>query len=342
LCADIKAEGKDETGQLLAALLAMRENLARIVGEVRDHALSVSASSSEIVDGTSNLSGRTEKQAASLEETAAAMEELTSTVTQNAGNAMRANKLAESASLVAVRGGAVVSQVVNTMESINVSANKIVDIVALIDGITFQTNILALNAAVEAARAGELGRGFAVVASEVRNLAQRSAGAANEIKTLIGDSVKKIRSGTELVAQAGTTMDEIVASVTRVTDIISEIAKASHQQTSSIGQVSQTIIQMDSMTQENAAMVGEVTAAAMSLDEKASSLFEAVSIFRLEKKDGVNVNNQQQQELAIQTRKHQKKLVPTPPISILANVKWLEKSGHTRTKNPALAFIQEK
>jgi methyl-accepting chemotaxis protein len=341
LCADINADGKDETAQLLMALLAMRDNLALIVAEVRDHAQGVSASSSEIADGTNDLSSRTEEQAASLEETAATMEELTSAVKQNADNATQANRLAESASQVAVRGGVVVSQVVDTMDSINASAKKIVDIVALIDGITFQTNILALNAAVEAARAGELGRGFAVVASEVRNLAQRSAGAAKEIKTLIGDSVEKIKGGTELVAQAGATMNEIVASVTLVTDIMSEIAAASHQQRSGIGQVSQTIIQMDVMTQKNAAMVEEATAAAMSLNEQASSLFQAVSVFKLDHTDEIEVNTQQQSELTTQMRRNGIKLVDVTHSSVPASAKWSEKSFIARRIKPALGLRED-
>jgi methyl-accepting chemotaxis protein len=227
------------------------------------------------------LSERTEQQATSLENTASSMSELTSTVKQNADNAKQANQLAMTASGVAIKGGEVVSQVVDTMSSINDSAKKIVDIIAVIDGIAFQTNILALNAAVEAARAGEQGRGFAVVASEVRNLAQRSAAAAKEIKTLIGDSVEKVDAGSKLVAQAGTTMDEIVISVKRVTDIMAEIMAASQEQSSGIEQVNFAIDQMDQVTQQNAALVEEAAAAAASMRDEAGQLAETVAVFKL-------------------------------------------------------------
>jgi methyl-accepting chemotaxis protein len=281
LTSRIDAETTDETGMLLAALKEMNDSLVKIVGEVRTGTDTIATASSQIASGNQDLSSRTEEQASSLEQTAASMEELTSTVKQNADNARQANQLAVSASEVAVRGGGVVSQVVDTMGSINASSRKIVDIIGVIDGIAFQTNILALNAAVEAARAGEQGRGFAVVASEVRNLAQRSAGAAKEIKTLIDDSVGKVEEGSRQVAEAGRTMDEIVDSVKRVTDIMGEITAASQEQTSGIEQVNQAITQMDQVTQQNAALVEEAAAAAGSLQDQATSLVRAVSVFRL-------------------------------------------------------------
>jgi methyl-accepting chemotaxis protein len=281
LTTQVSIQSRDETGQLMLALKDMNESLVRIVGEVRTGTDAITNASSEIASGNMNLSARTEEQAGSLEMTASSMEELTSTVKHNADNATQANKLAATASEVAVKGGAVVSQVVDTMGSINESARKIVDIIGVIDGIAFQTNILALNAAVEAARAGEQGRGFAVVASEVRNLAQRSAAAAKEIKALIGDSVEKVDIGSKLVDQAGTTMDEVVSSVRRVTDIIGEIAAASREQTSGIEQINQAIVQMDNVTQQNAALVEEAAAAASSMQEQASNLSHVVSVFKL-------------------------------------------------------------
>jgi methyl-accepting chemotaxis protein len=276
---DTSAAAKDS---LLAEMAEMRDSLVGIVSQVRVGTETIGTASREIAAGNLDLSSRTEMQASSLEKTASAMEELTSTVKQNADNAREANQLAASASDVARKGGAVVSQVVDTMSSINESANKIVDIIGVIDGIAFQTNILALNAAVEAARAGEQGRGFAVVASEVRNLAQRSANAAKEIKGLIGDSVEKVERGSKLVGQAGVTMDEVVASVRRVTDIMGEIASASQEQSAGIEQVNQSIIEMDSMTQQNAALVEEAAAAAQSLQDQAGELARVVSIFKLE------------------------------------------------------------
>jgi len=272
----------DDTGQLLRALQQMNVNLVAIVGDVRNNVDSINVASSEIAAGNMDLSSRTEQQASSLEETAASMEELTSTVKQNADNARQANQLAVSASSVAVKGGSVVSQVVDTMSAINTSSKKIVDIIGVIDGIAFQTNILALNAAVEAARAGEQGRGFAVVAAEVRNLAQRSAAAAKEIKTLISDSVDKVEEGSKQVAEAGKTMDEIVGSVKRVTDIMAEITAASQEQTAGIEQINQAITQMDQVTQQNAALVEEAAAAASSLQEQASGLSQVVSVFKLD------------------------------------------------------------
>src|SRR5665647_960658 len=278
----VSTSSKDEIGQLLQALSTMQENLVKIVSDVRTGTDTIATASSQIAAGNLDLSSRTEEQASSLEETAASMEELTSTVKQNADNARQANQLAVSASSVAVKGGSVVSQVVDTMGSINASSRKIVDIIGVIDGIAFQTNILALNAAVEAARAGEQGRGFAVVAAEVRNLAQRSAAAAKEIKTLIGDSVDKVEEGSKQVAEAGKTMDEIVDSVKRVTDIMAEITAASQEQTSGIEQINQAITQMDQVTQQNAALVEEAAAAAGSLQEQASNLSEVVSVFKLD------------------------------------------------------------
>nr|MDP2190612.1 methyl-accepting chemotaxis protein [Rhodoferax sp.] len=266
---------------ILAAMAGMQQSLRRVVGEVRIGTDTIATASSQIAAGNQDLSSRTEEQASSLEETAASMEELTSTVKQNADNARQANQLAVTASSVALKGGSVVSQVVGTMGAINASSRKIVDIISVIEGIAFQTNILALNAAVEAARAGEQGRGFAVVAAEVRNLAQRSAAAAKEIKTLIGDSVDKVEEGSKQVAEAGKTMDEIVDSVKRVTDIMAEITAASQEQTSGIEQINQAITQMDQVTQQNAALVEEAAAAASSLQEQAGSLSQVVSVFKL-------------------------------------------------------------
>ncbi|WP_229455433.1 methyl-accepting chemotaxis protein [Massilia sp. KIM] len=271
-----------DRGSLLVEMKEMRNSLVGIVEQVRRGTETIGTASREIAAGNIDLSSRTELQASSLEKTASAMEELTSTVKQNADNAREANALAATASDVARKGGDVVSQVVGTMGEINSSAAKISDIIGVIDGIAFQTNILALNAAVEAARAGEQGRGFAVVASEVRNLAQRSAAAAKEIKTLIGDSVEKVERGSKLVGQAGVTMDEVVASVKRVTDIMSEIANASAEQSAGIEQVNMSIIEMDSMTQQNAALVEEAAAAAQSLQDQAAELARVVSIFKLE------------------------------------------------------------
>ena len=274
------------TSSLLAALKNMVAKLTVIIGEVRHTTDSISTAAKEIASGNSDLSQRTEEQASSLEETASSMEELTSTVKQNAENARQANQLAANASDIAVKGGEVVGEVVQTMASISTSSKKIVDIISVIESIAFQTNILALNAAVEAARAGEQGRGFAVVASEVRNLAQRSAAAAKEIKTLIGDSVDKVEAGSKQVDQAGTTMQEIVSAVKRVTDIMSEIAAASNEQSAGIEQVNQAIIQMDEVTQQNAALVEQAAAAAEAMQEQSGALMEAVSIFKLEANKG--------------------------------------------------------
>jgi methyl-accepting chemotaxis protein len=277
----IKVESSDEAGHLLQALKDMNEHLAQIVGDVRAGTDTITTASSEIASGNLDLSNRTEQQASSLEETASSMEELTSTVKQNTDNARQANQLAQSASSVAEKGGQVVAQVVDTMESIEESSRKVVDIIGVIDSIAFQTNILALNAAVEAARAGEQGRGFAVVAAEVRNLAQRSATAAKEIKALIDDSVGKVDLGGRLVQEAGTTMSEIVDSVKRVTAIMSEIASASQEQSAGIEEINRAITHMDDITQQNAALVEQAAAAAGSLQEQAAGLSQTVAVFKL-------------------------------------------------------------
>ncbi|ONN68509.1 methyl-accepting chemotaxis protein [Herbaspirillum sp. VT-16-41] len=285
LTVQIADTSKDETGMLLASLKTMNQNLHRIVSEVRTGTDTINTASSEIATGNLDLSSRTEEQAGALEETASAMEELTSTVKQNADNARQANQLAATASEVAVQGGSVVGQVVQTMGEINDASRKIVDIISVIDGIAFQTNILALNAAVEAARAGEQGRGFAVVASEVRTLAQRSASAAKEIKALIDDSVARVDNGSRLVEQAGSTMSEVVASVRRVTDVVAEISAASHEQSDGIEQINQAIVQMDEVTQQNAALVEQAAAAAQSLQEQSVRLSETVGVFKLSSND---------------------------------------------------------
>jgi methyl-accepting chemotaxis protein len=281
LTTDFGEPPHDEIGALMLALKGMNDALSKVVSEVQHGTHAIATASSQIAAGNQDLSSRTEEQASSLEETASSMEELTSTVRQNADNATQANQLAQAASNVAAKGGSIVGQVVATMGSIDASAKKIVDIIGVIDGIAFQTNILALNAAVEAARAGEQGRGFAVVASEVRNLAQRSAGAAKEIKSLIGDSVTQVNDGTRLVEQAGATMDEVVTSVRRVTDIMAEITLASQEQRAGIEQVGQAITQMDQVTQQNAALVEQAAAAAESLQDQAAQLARAAAGFKL-------------------------------------------------------------
>ena len=274
----INATGTDETGQLLQALATMQSRLSTIVGNVRHNAEGVATASVEIATGNNDLSARTEQQASALQQTAASMEQLGSTVRQNADNARQANQLAMSASTVAQQGGDVVAEVVDTMKGINDSSRKIADIISVIDGIAFQTNILALNAAVEAARAGEQGRGFAVVAGEVRSLAQRSAEAAKEIKGLIGTSVER---GTALVDKAGATMTEVVSAIRRVTDIMGEISAASSEQSQGVSQVGDAISQMDQTTQQNAALVEQSAAAADSLKTQAGLLVDAVAVFRL-------------------------------------------------------------
>jgi methyl-accepting chemotaxis protein-2 (aspartate sensor receptor) len=275
------SERRDEIGALIRDVESMRQRFQQMLGAVRSSADSIGTASTEIASGNLDLSHRTEQTASNLQQTASSMEQLTGTVKQSADSARQANQLASSAAEVAARGGSVVAQVVITMEEINASSKKISDIIGVIDGIAFQTNILALNAAVEAARAGEQGRGFAVVASEVRSLAQRSAQAAKEIKGLIGASVDKVESGSRLVADAGATMNEIVGSVQRVSDIIGEITAASLEQSDGIGQVNNSVTQLDQMTQQNAALVEESTAAAESLKEQAKRLAEVVSVFKL-------------------------------------------------------------
>ncbi|CAN7216909.1 methyl-accepting chemotaxis protein [Variovorax paradoxus] len=282
LSKEFETERGGDFGRLLRGMGEMEDTLTDVVTRIKASTDSIVVASGQIAAGNQELSSRTEEQASSLEQTAASMEELTSTVKQNADNARQANQLALSASEVAVKGGSVVGQVVDTMASINASSRKIVDIIGVIDGIAFQTNILALNAAVEAARAGEQGRGFAVVASEVRSLAQRSAAAAKEIKGLIDDSVGKVDVGSALVGEAGKTMEEIVSGVKRVTDIIGEITAASHEQAQGIEQVNQAIAQMDQVTQQNAALVEEAAAAAQSLQEQADSLSQVVATFKLD------------------------------------------------------------
>ena len=282
LSAQPAAQSRNEFGQLLGALADMTSSLAGIVKDVRAGSEVIAAASTQIASGNMDLSSRTEAQASALEETASSIEELSSTVRQNADNARQANELAASATDIAIRGGNVVTEVVSTMGQINESARKIVDIISVIDGIAFQTNILALNAAVEAARAGEQGRGFAVVASEVRNLAHRSASAAKEIKELISDSVGKVDAGARLVDQAGATMEEIVQGVQRVAGIMGEISVASAEQSSGIEQIHQAISQMDQSTQQNAALVEEAASAAVSMQESAASLTDRVSVFKLD------------------------------------------------------------
>ncbi len=277
----LRLDGKDEAADLVRALSNMKDSLTRIVGGVRQNAEGVATASAEIAQGNQDLSQRTEEQASALEETAASMEQLGSTVKQNADNARQANQLALGASTVAAKGGEIVGQVVTTMKGINDSSRKIADIISVIDGIAFQTNILALNAAVEAARAGEQGRGFAVVASEVRSLAGRSADAAKEIKGLITDSVERVAQGTALVDEAGATMNEVVDSIKRVTDIMGEISAAASEQSTGVAQVGEAVSQMDQATQQNAALVEESAAAAESLKGQAQQLVQAVAVFKL-------------------------------------------------------------
>ncbi|MDY7579151.1 methyl-accepting chemotaxis protein [Herbaspirillum sp. RTI4] len=281
LTVEIQAASADEAGQLLQSLKEMTDSLRNIVGNVRSGTDTIASASNQIAVGNLDLSTRTEQQASALEQTASSMEELISTVKQNADNARQGNQLAESASVVAIKGGSVVSQVVETMGSINASSRKIVDIIGVIDGIAFQTNILALNAAVEAARAGEQGRGFAVVASEVRSLAQRSASAAKEIKGLIGDSVEKVDNGVRLVQEAGSTIDEVVVSVKRVTGIMNQISAATNEQIAGIEHVNQAITHMDQATQQNAALVEQAAAAASTMQSQANNLLRLVSVFQL-------------------------------------------------------------
>jgi methyl-accepting chemotaxis protein len=282
LTSKVEVTSKCEVGQLLQSLKTMNDNLVSTVTTVRTGTDAIATASSQVSAGNQDLSSRTEQQASSLEETASSMEELTSTVKQNADNARQANTLAETATGIAARGGQVIEDVVKTMAQIHEASGKVVDIIGVIDGIAFQTNILALNAAVEAARAGEQGRGFAVVAGEVRNLAQRSAAAAKEIKGLIGDSSEKVETGSRLVKDAGATMEEIVGSVRRVTDILNEISSASQEQSAGIGQVNDAVAQMDTVTQQNAALVEEAAAASQAMQEQAQRLLQAVAVFKVD------------------------------------------------------------
>jgi len=281
LSLQFSADGNNETAQLLMALKDMQDSLSKVVANVRQGSEGVATASAEIAQGNNDLSARTESQASALEETAASMEELSATVKQNADSAKQANHLAMNASTVAIKGGAVVAQVVDTMKGINDASRKISDIISVIDGIAFQTNILALNAAVEAARAGEQGRGFAVVASEVRSLAGRSADAAKEIKSLINASVDRVEQGTALVDQAGSTMTEVVGAIKRVTDLMGEISAASSEQSAGVSQVGEAVMQMDQVTQQNAALVEEMAAAASSLKSQAQELVQVVAVFNL-------------------------------------------------------------
>jgi methyl-accepting chemotaxis protein len=299
-------------GSVLASMGAMQGQLVGLIGQVRTSADSIATASAQIAQGNNDLSSRTEEQASALEETAASMEELGSTVKQNADNARQANQLAQGASAVAIKGGDVVGQVVETMKGINESSKKIADIISVIDGIAFQTNILALNAAVEAARAGEQGRGFAVVASEVRNLAGRSAEAAKEIKSLIGASVERVEQGTALVDQAGVTMTEVVSSIRRVTDIMGEISAASTEQSAGVAQVGEAVTQMDQATQQNAALVEESAAAAESMKVQAQQLVQAVAAFKLDQGESRQV---------------------TPPVAAVPTVSAAERRGPNRAKN---------
>ena len=277
----IRLDGNDEVAQVLVALSGMQDNLSQVVSSVRQGSEAVATASAEIAQGNHDLSARTESQASALEQTAASMEQLSATVKQNADNARQANQLAQSASTTATQGGEVVARVVETMKGINDSSKKISDIISVIDGIAFQTNILALNAAVEAARAGDQGRGFAVVATEVRSLAGRSAEAAKEIKRLINASVERVEQGTAQVDQAGNTMDEVVRGIKRVTDLMGEISAASHEQSAGVSQVGEAVMQMDQVTQQNAALVEEMAAAASSLKAQAHELVETVAVFQL-------------------------------------------------------------
>jgi methyl-accepting chemotaxis protein len=317
LTARVEVRSQDETGELMAALKDMNDALLDIVTRVRTGTETIATASGELNSGNRDLSARTEQQAGSLEETASSMEELTSTVRQNADNARQATQLAASASETAQRGGDVVAQVVSTMGSINASSKKIADIITVIDGIAFQTNILALNAAVEAARAGEQGRGFAVVAGEVRNLAQRSAAAAREIKALIGDSVEKVEAGTKLVDQAGSTMEDVVGSVRRVTDLIGEIAAASEEQRAGIEQVNQAITQMDQVTQQNAALVEQAAAAADAMQEQAHQLAALVGTFQTGQAVRPAVAATPRMALAVRPVSKEKRLEP-----VVAGEEW--------------------
>jgi methyl-accepting chemotaxis protein-2 (aspartate sensor receptor) len=336
----VEATSSNEIGQLMAAVKRMQESLTRTVAAVRRGVDEINVGAREISAGNTDLSSRTEQQAASLEETAASMEQLASTVKQNADNARQANQLAASASDVAERGGSAVSEVVSTMQGISASSRKISEIVSVIDGIAFQTNILALNAAVEAARAGEQGKGFAVVAGEVRSLAQRSAQAAKEIKGLIEDSVTKVGAGSQQVERAGATMQEIVASVKRVTDIMGEISAASEEQSGGIDQVNRAVSQMDEVTQQNAALVEEAAAAAGSLQEQAERLVQAVAVFKINAGEVIEVPARQ---LAQQPQRRAPRVAapaaeaPAAPAAQAAPSKPAVRLTHTARAKPAAA-----
>jgi methyl-accepting chemotaxis protein len=334
LSGQITVKSQDETGQLLSALQRMQHSLVSTVSAVRGNAQGVASGSAQIAMGNNDLSSRTEEQASALEQTAASMEQLSATVKQNADNARQANQMAVNASSVATQGGEVVAEVVETMKSINESSHKISDIIGVIDGIAFQTNILALNAAVEAARAGEQGRGFAVVASEVRALAGRSAEAAKEIKQLITTSVQRVEQGSLLVDKAGETMTGVVTAIRRVTDIMGEISAASHEQSSGMAQIGEAVTQMDQTTQQNAALVEEMAAAASSLHNQAQSLVEAVAVFKLSEHDKMPLPQCRQRRSTRQNRRQwqryrsrlQSPSWPPSPLCCVARLLSLEHS----------------